>query len=76
MNPAGAVSIPKVKEALAERILPEWVVHTMVGLERSPRNRVILKLLNIAGLLVSELTQLAPALFAAKRNWGTGFGLW
>lgn len=58
VNPAGAVGIPKVKDALAERILPEWVVHTMIGLEQSPRNRAILKLLYIAGLRVSELTQL------------------
>lgn len=58
VNPASAVGIPKVKDALAERILPEWVVHTMIGLERSPRNRAILKLLYIAGLRVSELTQL------------------
>lgn len=58
VNPAGAVSIPKVKDALAERILPEWVVHTMIGLEPNERNRVILKLLYIAGLRVSELTQL------------------
>ena len=58
VNPAGAVSIPKVKDALAERILPEWVVHTMIGLEPNERNRAILKLLYIAGLRVSELTQL------------------
>lgn len=58
VNPAGAVSIPKVKDALAERILPEWVVHTMIGLEPDERNRAILKLLYIAGLRVSELTQL------------------
>lgn len=76
VNPAGAVGIPKVKDALVERILPEWVVHTMIGLEPSNRNRAILKLLYIAGLRVSELTQLAPALFAAKRSWEAGFGLW
>lgn len=58
VNPAGAVGIPKVKDALAQRILPEWVVHTMIGHETSPRNRAILKLLYIAGLRVSELTQL------------------
>ena len=57
-NPAGAVSLPKVKDSLAERILPEWVVQTMIGLEPNKRNRALLKLLYIAGLRVSEVTQL------------------
>ena len=57
-NPAGAVSVPKVKDALAERSLPEWVVQTMMGLEPNQRNRVLLKLLYVAGLGVSEVTQL------------------
>lgn len=54
------------------RILPEWVVHTMIGLEQSPRNRTILKLVYIARLRVSQLPQLAPALFAAARcGWSS-----
>ncbi len=57
-NPAGAISLPKVKDCLAERILPEWVVQTMIGLELNLRNRVLLKLMYIAGLRVSEITQL------------------
>lgn len=57
-NPAGAVSVPKVKDSLAERILPEWVVQTMIGLELNGRNRALLKLLYVAGLRVSEVTQL------------------
>jgi len=56
-NP-GPVTVPKVKDALAERILPESVVQMMIGLEPDSRNRVLLKLLYIAGLRVSELTQL------------------
>ena len=57
-NPAGAVTLPKVKDSLAERIIPEWVVHSMIGLEPNQRNRALLKLLYIAGLRVSEVTQL------------------
>ncbi len=57
-NPAGAVTLPKVKDSLAERILPEWVVQTMIGLEPNKRNRALLKLLYVAGLRVSEVTQL------------------
>ncbi len=58
-NPAGPVTAPKVKDALAERILSEAVVQVMMHLEPDPRNQVLLKLLYIAGLRVSELTQLA-----------------
>jgi len=57
-NPAGAVTLPNAKDSLAERILPEWVVQTMIGLELNQRNRVLLKLLYVAGLRVSEVTQL------------------
>lgn len=57
-NPAGAVILPKVKDSLAERIIPEWVVHSMIGLEQNQRNRVLMKLLYVAGLRVSEVTQL------------------
>ena len=55
-NPAGPVTAPKVKDALAERILSEAVVQVMMHLEPDPRNQVLLKLLYIAGLRVSELT--------------------
>ncbi len=57
-NPAGPVTAPKVKDALSERILPEVMVQMMIGLEPDSRNRVLLRLLYIAGLRVSELTQL------------------
>jgi integrase/recombinase XerD len=57
-NPAGAVSVPKVKDCLAERIVPQWVIQTMIGLEPNKRNMVLLKLMYIAGLRVSEVTQL------------------
>ncbi len=36
----------------------ERVVQTMIGLELNKRNRALLKLLYVAGLRVSEVTQL------------------
>jgi integrase/recombinase XerD len=57
-NPAGAVTLPKLKDSLAERILPEWVVQTMIWFQPNHRNRALLKLLYVAGLRVSEVTQL------------------
>jgi integrase/recombinase XerD len=53
-NPAAAVQGPKVKNALAERILPEAQVHRLLTLEPHPRNRVLLRLMYAAGLRVSE----------------------
>ena len=54
-NAAAPVALPKVKETLSERILPEAVVQAMLALEPNNRNRVLLKLLYGAGLRVSEL---------------------
>lgn len=53
-NPAAAVQGPKVKNTLAERILPEAQVHRLLALEPHPRNRVLLRLMYAAGLRVSE----------------------
>lgn len=58
VNPAAPVSAPKVKDNLAERILPESVTQLMIALEPNPRNQTLLKLLYVAGLRVSELCQL------------------
>lgn len=58
-NPAAALISPKVKNCLAERILPEAQVHALIALEPSPRNRVLLRLLYAAGLRVSEICALA-----------------
>lgn len=69
-NPAGPVTAPKVKDGLAERILSESVVQMMIGLEPQPRNRVLLKLLYIAGLRVSELTQLEWQALQAREAGG------
>ena len=53
-NPAAAVLGPKIKNALAEKILPEAQVHRLLALEPHPRNRVLLRLMYAAGLRVSE----------------------
>lgn len=54
-NPAAAVQGPKIKNALAERILTEAQVHQLLALEPHPRNRVLLRLMYAAGLRVSEI---------------------
>ena len=69
-NPAGAISLPKVKDCLAERILPEWVVQTMLGLEPNLRNRVLLRIIYIAGLRVSEITQLQWSSLQVREGGG------
>lgn len=58
VNPAAPVAVPKIKDLLAERILPESVTQLMIALEPKRRNQTLLKLLYIAGLRVSELCQL------------------
>ena len=55
VNVGAAVSLPKVKQTLAERILSEDEVMQMLALERQPRNRAILRLLYLGGLRISEL---------------------
>lgn len=69
-NPAGPVTVPKVKDALAERILSESVVQMMIGLEPDPRNRLLLKLLYITGVRVSELTCLEWGSLQAREVGG------
>jgi site-specific recombinase XerD len=54
-NPAAAIKGPKIKNTLAERILPESEVHRLLALEPHPRNRVLLRLMYAAGLRVSEV---------------------
>jgi len=54
-NPAAAVQSPKIKNTLAERILPEAQIHRLLALEPHPRNRVLLRLLYAGGLRVSEI---------------------
>lgn len=54
-NPCAAIISPKIKNCLAERILPEAQVHAMITLEPHPRNQVLLRLTYGAGLRVSEV---------------------
>lgn len=58
VNVGAAVRPPKVKLALAERILDENAVQQMLALERNPRNRALLRLLYLGGLRISEVYQL------------------
>jgi integrase/recombinase XerD len=54
----GALRLPKLKNALAERILSEVDVHRLLALEPDPRNRTQLRLTHAGGLRVSELVAL------------------
>ncbi len=54
-NVGAALQLPKAKNTLAERILQESEVHSMIALEPSRRNRLILKTLYYGGFRVSEL---------------------
>ena len=57
-NVGAPVRLPRLKDTLAERILPEETVIKMVTGEATPRNRALLRVLYGAGLRVSELTGL------------------
>jgi integrase/recombinase XerD len=57
-NPGAAIRSPKIKNTLAERILPEPQVHRLLALEPYTRNRVLLRLLYAAGCRVSEICSL------------------
>ena len=52
------VRLPRIKDTIAERILPEDTVLAMITLEPGQRNRALLRLLYGAGLRVSELSGL------------------
>jgi integrase/recombinase XerD len=55
VNAGAALRLPPVKNRLAERILPEETVITMIALEPRLRNKALLRLLYVAGLRESEL---------------------
>ena len=52
------VRLPRLKDTIAERILPEETVLMMLALEPKQRNQAVLRLLYSAGLRVSELCAL------------------
>jgi integrase/recombinase XerD len=58
LNVGAALKLPPRKDALAERILDEAEVHTLLAREPGHRNRVLLRLLYRAGLRVSEIAGL------------------
>ncbi len=57
-NVGAPVRLPRIKDTIAERILPEETVLKMLALEPRPRNQAVLRLLYGAGLRVSELCAL------------------
>ena len=57
-NIGAVVRLPPVKETLAERIIPEGNVHRLLALEVNPRNHALLRLLYVAGLRISEASNL------------------
>lgn len=50
--------VPKPKDKLAERILSESQVLTMIAMEPNPRNQALLRFLYATGMRVEELCQL------------------
>jgi site-specific recombinase XerD len=54
----GAVRLPRLRSALAERILSEADVHRLLALEPDACNRALLRLAYAGGLRVSELVAL------------------
>lgn len=55
VNVGATLKAPAAKNTLAERILSEQEVQTLISKELNSRNQIILKLLYAAGLRVSEL---------------------
>jgi len=52
------IKLPKLKNALSERILTEGDVHRVIALEENARDRIPIKLLYVACLRVSEACSL------------------
>ncbi|WP_126148340.1 tyrosine-type recombinase/integrase [Synechococcus elongatus] len=58
VNVAAAIHAPRVKDTLAERILSESIVQSLIAAAGNERDRLILQVLYGAGLRVSELCHL------------------
>jgi integrase/recombinase XerD len=76
LNVGAALKLPPRKDTLAERILDEAAVHTLLAREPGHRNRVLLRLLYRAGLRVSEIAALSWRDLHARDDGGqiTVFG--
>ncbi len=72
----GPIQVPAIKDTLAERIMSEWDVQQLLGLERNPRNAALLRLIYAAGLRISEACGLRWRDFVARDDAGqiTVFG--
>jgi len=57
-NPAAELPLPPYANCLAERILPEDDVQRILAAENDPRDKTLLNLIYVAGVRVSEATQL------------------
>lgn len=69
-NVGAALSIPKAKSTLAERILTEGEVHAMLALTTKPRDQLLLRVLYASAGRVSEVCSLTWA--DAKPNGDSG----
>lgn len=58
---AAPVQLPAVKDLLARRIVTEFDMQRLLGLERHPRNSAILRVLYSTGIRISELCGLVCA---------------
>jgi len=69
-NTAAPLRLPTVRDTLADRILELDEVKQLIAATDTPRNRVILQLLYMAGVRVSELVDLRWGDTQARRGGG------
>jgi len=62
--------LPTPKDTLAERILSEDEIHSIIDSENNPRNKLMLKFLFITGVRVSELCSLRWKDFQSRSDGG------
>lgn len=67
---AAPVQLPAVRDGLVERILTEFEVQQLLGLERRPRDGALLRLMYSAGLRISEVCGLRWRDFVERDDAG------